>query len=235
MKYRRILLKLSGEALAGNGKAVFDDATLNDFSEDIMDIHRAGVEVAIVVGGGNIFRGLAGAGRGIDRVQGDYMGMLATLINSMALQHVLERLGARVKILSGIPVEKICEPMSRRLALQYLSEDYILLIAGGTGNPYFTTDSAAALRAVEIGADILLKGTRVDGVYSADPEKDPSAVRFEKLSYQEAYDRNLRVLDLTAFTLCRENEMPMIVFDMTKRGNLRSVVSGEGIGTLLIP
>jgi uridylate kinase len=235
MKYRRILLKLSGEALSGNKGEIFDMPTLDGFAEDIMDVYRAGVEIAIVSGGGNIFRGLTGTGLGVGRVQGDYMGMLATVINSMAIQHSLESKGAKATILSGIPVDKICTPMSRRLALQYLKEGNILLIAGGTGNPYFTTDSAAALRAVEIEADVLLKGTRVNGVYAADPEKDPSAARYERLTYSEAYEKNLKIMDLTAFTLCRENNMPLVVFDITGKGNLLRVVSGENVGTVVTP
>jgi uridylate kinase len=192
-----------------------------------------GIEVAIVIGGGNIFRGLSGTKGGTERVQGDYMGMLATVINSMALQAALENLGTRVKVLSGLAIDPICEAMSRRRALEALGRGEVVIIAGGTGNPYFTTDSASALRAIEISADAILKGTRVDGVYTADPEKDPSAVKYETLSFGEAYEKGLKIMDLTAFTLCRENNMPIVVFDMNRKGNLERLLSGENIGTLV--
>lgn len=233
MKYRRILLKLSGEALQGAQQYGIDPSRLNEYTEEIKSVMAEKVQVAIVIGGGNIFRGMQGVNNGFDRVQGDYMGMLATVINSMALQGALDRLGVKSKILSGLVVDPVCESMSKRRAIELLEEGYVVIIAGGTGNPYFTTDSAAALRATEIEADALLKGTRVDGVYSADPEKDPSATKFESLTFEEAYEKGLKIMDLTAFTLCRENDLPVVVFDMNVRGNLRHLLEGGNIGTVI--
>jgi uridylate kinase len=233
MKYKRILLKLSGEALMGNQQYGIDPSVLTAYCEEIKQVAAEKVQVAIVIGGGNIFRGMQGAAQGFDRVQGDYMGMMATVINSMALQSELEKQGVKVKLLSGLRVEPITELMSGKKAVDYLSDGNVVIIAGGTGNPFFTTDSASALRAVEIHANVLLKGTRVDGVYTADPEKDPTAVKFETISFDEAYAKNLRVMDMTAFTLCKENHMPILVFDMNTKGNLLKAVSGESIGTVV--
>ncbi|MDP4289841.1 MAG: UMP kinase [Bacteroidota bacterium] len=233
MKYKRILLKLSGEALMGSQQYGIDATRLNEYAADIKEVADQNVQVAIVIGGGNIFRGLKGSMNGFDRVQGDYMGMLATVINSMALQSALNNLGIKTKLLSGIAIASIAEPMSRQLAIQSLNEGKVVIIAAGTGNPYFTTDTAAALRAIETQSDVILKGTRVDGVYTADPEKDPTAVKYDTLTFDEAYERGLNVMDLTAFTLCKENGMPLIVFDMNKGGNLLKVVRGEKIGTLV--
>ncbi len=233
MKYKKVLLKLSGEALMGKQSYGIDPGTLSDYCSEIKEAADAGTKIAIVIGGGNIFRGMQGAAKGFDRVQGDYMGMLATVINSMALQAELEKQGVKVKLLSGLPVDPIAESTSGHKANRYLDEGYVTIIAGGTGNPFFTTDSASALRAVETGAEVLLKGTRVDGVYTADPEKDPNAVKFEKLTFNDAYEKNLKIMDMTAFTLCKENNMPIYVFDMNKKGNLLKVLKGENIGTLV--
>jgi uridylate kinase len=233
IKFKRILLKLSGEALEGNQGYGIDPGRLATYAGEIKAVVDEGVQVAIVIGGGNIFRGLAGTSEGMDRVQGDYMGMLATIINSMAIQAALEKIGVEVKLLSGLAIDPICEAMSRRKAISHLTKGKVVVIAGGTGNPYFTTDSASALRAVEIQADAILKGTRVDGVYSADPEKDPSAVKYNTLSFDEAYEKGLKIMDLTAFTLCRENNMPIIVFDMNQHGNLLKLIKGETIGTVV--
>ncbi len=233
MKYKRILLKLSGEALMGNQQYGIDPAKLTDYVEEIRSVVAEKVQVAIVIGGGNIFRGIQGTKEGFDRVQGDYMGMMATIINSMAIQGALEQAGVKSKILSGLAIEPICEAMSRREAIRLLEEGYVVIIGGGTGNPYFTTDSAAALRALEIQADAILKGTRVDGVYSADPEKDPAATKYSTLTFCEAYDKGLKIMDLTAFTLCKENNLPIIVFDMNAKGNLKKLMSGEEIGTVI--
>lgn len=233
MKLRRVLLKLSGESLEGSQGYGIDPVRLNDFASEIVSVVKAGVEVAIVIGGGNIFRGLAGTGKGMDRVQGDYMGMLATVINSLALQAAIETAGLKVKVLSGLSIDPVCESMSRRKAIDYLEQGYLVIIAGGTGNPYFTTDSAAALRAIEIKADVILKGTRVDGIYTADPEKDPAAVRYEKLTFEEAYSKGLKIMDLTAFTLCRENNLPVVVFNMNEKGRLHRLIKGEMVGTLV--
>ena len=208
-----------------------DPSMLEQYAADIKQAVEQGVEVAIVIGGGNIYRGLSGAAKGMDRVQGDYMGMLATLINSMALQAELERQGMRTELLSGLAIEPICKEMSRRRAIEAMREGRVVVIGGGSGNPFFTTDTASALRAVEIQADAILKGTRVDGVYTADPEKDPTATKFTTLSFQEALNRKLKIMDLTAFALCEENNLPLYVFDMNKRGNLLKVVSGDPIGT----
>ncbi len=233
MKYNRILLKLSGEALMGNQQYGFDQSRLSDYATEIKSVVTAKVQVAIVIGGGNIFRGANGTDDGIDRVQGDYMGMLATIINGMALQSALEKIGIRSKILSGIPVDPLCETMSKRKAIDYLNGGYVIILSGGTGNPYFTTDTAAALRAVEIEADALLKGTRVDGIYTADPEKDKKAVKYDTLSFIEAYEKNLKIMDLTAFTFCRENNLPVVVFNMNVPGNLIKLIKGDKIGTVV--
>jgi len=231
--YNRILLKLSGEALMGGQEYGINPATLTSYCEDIKVVVDNKVQVAIVIGGGNIYRGLQGAAKGMDRVQGDYMGMLATVINSMALQAELEKQGLKVKLLSGIFIDPIAESTSGRKAKQYLNDGYVVIIAGGTGNPFFTTDSASALRAVEINADVLLKGTRVDGVYTADPEKDPAAVKYTTITFDEAYSKNLKIMDMTAFTLCKENNLPIMVFDMNTKGNLIKAVKGEEIGTIV--
>ncbi len=233
MAYKRILLKLSGESLMGSQQYGIDNARVLQYAEDIKAIQLEGVEVAIVVGGGNIFRGLSAEKSGMDRAQADYMGMLATVINSMALQNALETLGVYTRLLSAIKMEQICEPYVRRRAMRHLEKGRVVIFGAGTGNPYFTTDSAAALRAIEIKAEVVLKGTRVDGIYTADPEKDPAATKFDNLSFDEVYDRNLSVMDMTAFTLCDENSLPIIVFDMNKEGNLMKVIKGEAIGTLV--
>jgi uridylate kinase len=234
MKYKRILLKLSGEALQGNNKNVnIDPAVLEQYSEEIKALREEGVEIAIVIGGGNIFRGGQADALGIDRVQGDYMGMLGTVINAMALQSALERHGMYTRLMAGIKMEQVCEPFIRRRAIRHLEKGRIVIFGAGIGNPYFTTDSTASLRAIEIQAEVVLKGTRVDGVYDKDPEKHTDAVRFEKLTFQEAYEKNLNIMDMTAFTLCMENKLPIIVFDMNKKGNLLRVVQGEEAGTLI--
>lgn len=232
--YKRILLKLSGESLASGAGHGIDSLMLDAYVNEIKSVCVEGVEVAVVLGGGNIFRGMTGSGKGFDRVQGDFMGMLATVINSLALQSALDNAGIKSVVLSGVAIDPVCERMSRRRALEYLGKGFVVIIAGGTGNPFFTTDSAAALRAVEIKADVLLKGTRVDGVYTADPEKDPTATKFAEITFDEAYKRNLRIMDLTAFTLCSENNVPIIVFDVNKKGNLREIViEGKANGTLV--
>lgn len=210
-----------------------DPNRLNDYALEVKEAVLSGAQIAIVIGGGNIFRGLQGASQGMDRVQGDYMGMLATVINSIALQSTLRAMGVEAELLSGVYIDRIADSMSGPKAISLLEKGNVLLIGGGTGNPFFTTDTASALRAVEIQADIMLKGTRVDGIYTADPEKDPTAVKFEKLTYDEAYEKNLKVMDLTAFTLCRENKIPIYVFDMNKRGNLMRVLNGENVGTIV--
>lgn len=231
--YNRILLKLSGEALMGDQDYGINMNTISGYCEDIKKVVDKKVQVAIVVGGGNIYRGLQGVAKGMDRVQGDYMGMLATVINSMALQAELEKMEIKVKLLSGLFIDTISEKTSARIAKQYLKDGYVVIIAGGTGNPFFTTDSASALRAVEISADVLLKGTRVDGIYSADPEKDPNAVKYKSISFDEAYSKNLRIMDMTAFTLCKENNLPILVFDMNTTGNLLRAVMGDDVGTIV--
>ncbi len=231
IKYRRILLKLSGEALMGEQKHGIDPERLAMYAGEIKQAVDEGVQVAIVIGGGNIFRGIQGAAKGMDRVQGDYMGMLATVINSMALQAEIEKLGFSTRLLSGIAIEPIAEAMSRRKALEYLNEGKVVLIAAGTGNPFFTTDTAAALRAVEIKADVIMKGTRVDGVYTADPEKVKDAVKYDTVTYTEVYEKNLNIMDMTAFTLCMENKLPILVFNMNKPGNLLRIIKGENLGT----
>jgi uridylate kinase len=233
MKYKRILLKLSGEALMGNKQFGIDNSRISQYAADIKSVADAGVEVAIVIGGGNIFRGLQAAEGGMDRVQGDYMGMLATVINSMALQSALEGKGVHTRLQSAIKMEAICEPFIRRRAVRHLEKARVVIFGGGTGNPYFTTDTAASLRAIEIEADVILKGTRVDGIYSADPEKDKTATRYSKITFTEVYEKNLQVMDMTAFTLCQENKLPIIVFDMNKPGNLLNLVKGEEVGTLV--
>lgn len=234
VKYKRILLKISGESLAGKSGNGIDTEMLNYFSTEIKSAVDCGVEIAVVIGGGNIFRGLQGAKNGFDRVQGDYMGMLATTINSMALQGMLESLGVKSVVLGGLAIDPVCEKMSSRRAMDYLKQGNVVIIAGGSGNPFFTTDSAGALRAIEIHADILLKGTRVDGVYDKNPETCPDAVKFDEITFDEAYERNLHIMDLTAFTLCKENNMPIIVFNMNTQGNLFKVVNGEKVGTKIL-
>ncbi|MDI9866924.1 MAG: UMP kinase [Flectobacillus sp.] len=231
-KYKRILLKLSGEALSSDGE-VLEPSILEQYAQEIKKIHDLGVEVAIVIGGGNIFRGASAAKVGIDRVQGDYMGMLATVINGMAIQASLEKHGMFTRLMTAIKIEAVCEPMIRRRAIRHLEKGRIIILSAGTGNPYFTTDSAAALRAIEIEADVVLKGTRVDGVYTADPEKDPTATRYAQLSFSEALGKGLKIMDATAFTLCQENKLPIIVFDMNKPDNLTKLVQGEDVGTLI--
>lgn len=233
MKYKRILLKLSGEALMGGKQYGIDPERLEQYSREIKSVTELGVEVAIVIGGGNIFRGIQAAATGIDRVQGDYMGMLATVINSMALQSSLESNGLFTRLMSGIKIEQVCEIFIRRRAIRHLEKGRVVIFGAGTGNPYFTTDSAASLRAIEIEADAVLKGTRVDGIYSSDPEKDPNAVKYSNISFKEVYQKGLQVMDMTAFTLCKENDLPIIVFDMNKPGNLLKIVQGEDIGTLV--
>ncbi|HEY5746730.1 MAG TPA: UMP kinase [Chryseolinea sp.] len=234
MKYKRILLKLSGEALQGASKSTnINPDVLEQYCAEIKALQQEKVEIAIVIGGGNIFRGGQAEALGIDRVQGDYMGMLATVINAMALQSALERHGVYTRLMSGIKMEQVCEPFIRRRAIRHLEKGRIVIFGAGIGNPYFTTDSTASLRAVEVQADVVLKGTRVDGVYTKDPEKFPDAVRYTQLSFQEAYEKNLNIMDMTAFTLCMENNLPIIVFDMNKKGNLLKVVKGEEAGTLI--
>jgi len=234
MKYKRILLKLSGESLSGeNQQYVINPIRLEQYAQEIRDAVRQGVQVAIVIGGGNIYRGSEADRSGIDKVQGDYMGMLATVINGMALQSAIEKQGIYTRLMSAIKMEQICEPFIRRRAIRHLEKGRVVIFAAGTGNPYFTTDSAASLRAIEIEADVVLKGTRVDGVYSADPEKDLDAVRYQQISFDEVYAKGLNIMDLTAFTLCKENNLPIIVFDMNKQGNLLRLVQGQDVGTLV--
>ena len=231
MAYKRILLKLSGEALMGSRQYGIDPVRLAEYAEDIKSITSKGVEVAIVIGGGNIFRGVAGASNGMDRVQGDHMGMLATVINGLALQSALEDAEVPTRLQSAIHIDEVAEPFIRRKAMRHLEKGRVVIFGGGTGNPYFTTDSAAVLRAIEINADVILKGTRVDGIYTADPEKDKNATKFNSISFEDVLKKGLKVMDTTAFTLSQENELPIIVFDMNKPGNLLKVVSGENIGT----
>ncbi len=233
MKYKRILLKLSGEALMGDQQYGINGPRLKEYAEEIQTVSEAGVEVAVVIGGGNIFRGLKGASEGMDRVQADYMGMLATVINGLALQSALERLGVTTRLLSAVEMDKVAEPFIRRRATRHLEKGRVVIFGGGTGNPYFTTDTAATLRAVEIEAEVILKGTRVDGIYSADPEIDKEAIKYDKLSFKDVYDKKLKVMDMTAFTLSDENKLPILVFDMNKPGNLHKVVAGEAVGTLV--
>ena len=231
MHYKRILLKLSGEALMGGRQYGIDPERLKEYAQDIKEIRAKGVEIAIVIGGGNIFRGVAGASRGMDRVQADNMGMLATVINGLALQSALENEGVKTRLQSAININEVAEPFIRRKAISHLEKGRVVIFGGGTGNPYFTTDSAAVLRAIEIGADVILKGTRVDGIYSSDPEKDTTATKFDFISFEDVLKKGLKVMDTTAFTLSQENELPIIVFDMNTKGNLLKVVSGENIGT----
>jgi uridylate kinase len=233
MKYKRVLLKLSGESLMGSQEFGISGEQLKTYAKDIKEIVDAGVEVGIVIGGGNIFRGLSGASEGMDRVQADHMGMLATVINGLALQGALEEAGMFTRLQSAIEMEKIAEPFIRRRANRHLEKGRVVIFGGGTGNPYFTTDTAATLRAVEIKADVILKGTRVDGIYTADPEKDATATKYETISFEEVYEKGLNIMDLTAFTLSKENNLPIIVFDMNKPGNLKKIVTGESIGTLV--
>ncbi|MDO5616943.1 MAG: UMP kinase [Cruoricaptor ignavus] len=235
MKYKRILLKLSGEALMGNQQYGIDNNRLQEYAQEIKQIVDEGCQVAIVIGGGNIFRGLTGAANGMDRVQGDYMGMLATVINGMALQGALENLGIYTRLQSAIEMDKVAEPFIKRRATRHLEKGRVVIFGAGTGNPYFTTDTAATLRAIEIGADVILKGTRVDGIYDSDPEKNADAVKFNSLSFDEVFEKNLKVMDMTAFTLSKENRLPIIVFDMNKGGNLLKIVQGENVGTLVKP
>jgi uridylate kinase len=233
MKYKRILLKLSGEALMGEKQYGIDIDRVAQYAKDIQAVHAQGIEIALVIGGGNIYRGLSAEKAGMDRVQADYMGMLATVINSMALQDALEKVGVKTRLLTAIKMEQICEPFIRRRAVRHLEKGRIVIFGAGTGNPYFTTDTAASLRAVEINADVVIKGTRVDGIYSADPEKDATATRFDEISFADVYSKNLNVMDMTAFTLCQENSLPIIVFDMNKPGNFLKLAKGEPIGTLV--
>ncbi len=233
MKYKRILLKLSGEALMGDKQFGIDHDILGQYAKEIKTIVDEGAQVAIVIGGGNIFRGIQAADGGMDRVQGDYMGMLATMINSMALQSALEKLEVPSRLQSAIEMNKICEPFIRRRAVRHLEKNRVVIFGAGTGNPYFTTDTAASLRAIEIEAEVVLKGTRVDGIYTADPEKDKTATKFDTITFDQVYEKNLNVMDLTAFTLCKENKLPIIVFDMNRKGNLKKVVDGEKVGTLV--
>ncbi|GAB2985832.1 UMP kinase [Mucilaginibacter puniceus] len=233
MKYKRILLKLSGESLMGDRQYGIDNKQVLQYAHDIKSVYDKGIEIAIVVGGGNIFRGLSAEKSGMERAQADYMGMLATVINCMALQNALESIGVDTRLQSAIKMEQICEPYIRRRAMHHLEVGKIVIFGAGTGNPYFTTDTAASLRAIEIKADVVLKGTRVDGIYTADPEKDPSATRYDEISFQEVYDKGLNVMDMTAITLCQENNLPIIVFDMNKEGNFMKITNGDPIGTLV--
>lgn len=234
MKYKRILLKLSGEALMGDQQYGIDPKVLEQYANEIKETVSLGVEVAIVIGGGNIFRGVQGVQGGVvDRAQGDYMGMLATVINAMALQGALEKVNIKTRLLSAIKMEQICEPFIRRRAIRHLEKGRVVIFGAGTGNPYFTTDTAASLRAVEIEADLILKGTRVDGVYTADPEKHSDATKFDHITFSEVYERGLSIMDLTAITLCQENKLPILVFDMNKQGNLKKLMMGEQVGTLV--
>ncbi|NJO91206.1 MAG: UMP kinase [Chloroflexia bacterium] len=233
IKYKRVLLKLSGEALMGEDKYGLNVDTINSYVEQIKEVTQLGVEVGIVIGGGNIFRGLSGTGKGFDRVKGDSMGMLATTINSIALDAAFQRIGQKARLFTAVTIESIGERFNKTKITEAFQKGEVCIFAGGTGNPFFTTDTASALRAVEIDANILLKGTRVDGVYTADPEKDPNATKFDKISFDEAYDKGLKVMDLTAFTMCKENNLPIMVFDMNSPGNLKRLVLGEEVGTLV--
>ncbi|TVT41660.1 UMP kinase [Hymenobacter setariae] len=233
MTYQRILLKLSGEALMGQQQYGIDAERLMQYANEIKAVAANGVQVAVVIGGGNIFRGVQAAAFGLDRVQGDYMGMLATVINSMALQSALEKIDVSTRLLSGLTIQQVCEPYIRRRAVRHLEKGRVVIFGAGIGSPYFTTDSAASLRAIEIEADVVLKGTRVDGIYTADPEKDPNAVKFNEISFDEVIEKNLNVMDMTAFTLCKENNLPIIVFDMNTEGNLKRLLGGEPLGTLV--
>jgi uridylate kinase len=232
-KYKRVLLKLSGEALMGDKSFGFDNQVIAQYAKDIKSIVELGVQVAIVIGGGNIYRGMNEAETGIERAHGDYMGMLATVINGMALQAGLEKIGVYTRLQSAIKMEQIAEPYIRRRAIRHVEKGRVVIFGAGTGNPYFTTDTAGSLRAIEINAEVILKGTRVDGIYTADPEKVPDATKYQTITFQECISQNLRVMDMTAFTLCMENQLPIIVFDMNKPGNLLRVVRGEKVGTLV--
>ena len=231
MAYKRILLKLSGEALMGSRQYGIDPERLSEYAKDIKEAIGQGIQIAIVIGGGNIFRGVSGASNGMDRVQGDHMGMLATVINGLALQSALENEGVATRLQSAIKINEVAEPFIRRRAIRHLEKGRVVIFGGGTGNPYFTTDSAAVLRAIEIEADVIMKGTRVDGIYSADPEKDSSASKYSSISFEDVLKKGLKVMDTTAFTLSQENELPIIVFDMNKKGNLNKIIVGEQIGT----
>jgi len=233
MSYKRILLKLSGESLMGKKQFGIDNERLAEYSAQIKEVLELGIEVAIVIGGGNIFRGVQAEEGGMDRTHGDYMGMLANMINSMALQASLEAAGVKTRLLSAIEMKEISEPFIRRRAVRHLEKGRVVIFGAGTGNPFFTTDSAASLRAIEINADVILKGTRVDGIYTADPEKDKTATKFDFITFDDAYSRGLKVMDMTAFTLCKENNLPIIVFDMDTPGNLRRLIEGEQVGTIV--
>ena len=233
MKYKRILLKLSGESLMGDKQFGIDNTRISAYAQQIKDLHQLCVEIAIVIGGGNIFRGVQAEEGGMDRTHGDYMGMLATMINSMALQSALESVGVTTRLQSAIEMKEIAEPFVRRKAVRHLEKGRVVIFGAGTGNPFFTTDSAASLRAIEINAEVILKGTRVDGIYTADPLEDSSAVKFDQISFDEVYARGLNVMYMTAFTLCKENNLPIIVFDMDTPGNLRKLMEGERVGTIV--
>jgi len=233
MLYKRILLKLSGEALMGEKQYGIDPKRLSEYAGEIKEVVEKGVEVAIVIGGGNIYRGISGASNGMDRVQGDFMGMLATVINGLALQSALEDAGLETRLQSAIKINEVAEPFIRRRAIRHLEKGRVVIFGGGTGNPYFTTDSAAVLRAIEVEADVILKGTRVDGIYTSDPEKDKSATKFDSITFKDVLTRGLKVMDTTAFTLSQENKLPIVVFDMNKKGNLLKLVLGENIGTVV--
>lgn len=233
MKYKRILLKLSGESLMGDKQFGIDNVRLSAYAEEIKEIHNLGVEIAIVIGGGNIFRGVQAEQGGMDRTHGDYMGMLATMINSMALQAALEKAGVSTRLQSAIEMKEIAEPFVRRRAVRHLEKGRVVIFGAGTGNPFFTTDSAASLRAIEINADVILKGTRVDGIYTADPEKDKTATKYDTISFDDVFQKDLRVMDMTAFTLCKENNLPIIVFDMDTPGNLKHLMEGNKVGTVV--
>ncbi|TAI47082.1 UMP kinase [Flagellimonas allohymeniacidonis] len=233
MQYKRILLKLSGEALMGEQQYGIDGKRLAEYAEEIKAVVDKGIEVAVVIGGGNIFRGLSGASQGMDRVQGDHMGMLATVINGLALQSALEQVGVETRLQSAIKINEVAEPFIRRRAIRHLEKGRVVIFGGGTGNPYFTTDSAAVLRAIEVKADVILKGTRVDGIYTSDPEKDKSATKFDNITFNDVISKGLKVMDTTAFTLSQENELPIVVFDMNTKGNLMKLVNGEKIGTVV--
>jgi uridylate kinase len=233
MKLKRILLKLSGESIAGDSKQGVDTAKLQEYTSQIKEISEKGIQIGIVIGGGNIFRGLSGAGKGFDRVKGDQMGMMATVINSLALMSSFESIGVKAKLFTAVSIESVGERFSKSTVLEAMDNGFVCIFAGGTGNPYFSTDTASALRAVEIEADVFIKGTRVDGVYSDDPEKNPDAEKFDNITYDEVYQKNLKVMDLTALTLCKENNMPVIVFDMDTPGNLKTLILKKNIGTLI--
>jgi uridylate kinase len=233
VKYKRVLLKLSGESLMGDKDFGLDPKMLQQYAQDVKSIVDAGAQVALVIGGGNIYRGMNESETGIERAQGDYMGMLATVINGVALQSILEKVGLNTRLLTAIKMEQIAEPYIRRRAIRHLEKGRVVIFGAGTGNPFFTTDTAGSLRAIEINADVILKGTRVNGIYTADPEKDPNATRYEQISFADVISKQLKVMDMTAFTLCQENKMPIVVFDMNTPGNLLKVMSGEAIGTLV--